>query len=316
MKLSLAPLQGLTEAPFRIALHEIAGGIDAFYTPFLRLENDKTLKSKYRKDILPEINKGIPLIPQILTGNATDFLFMAKLIEELGYDEINWNLGCPYPMVTNRKMGSGLIPFPETVVEILEAVLPKMKAQISIKIRSGLIQHDEIFTLLPILEKYPLKEIILHPRIGKQLYKGEAKLENFIHAQNKTKLKLAYNGDITTLDGFYELRGKLPDTTHFMIGRGLISNPFLAYEIKNKHKITEKEKREKLANIHETLLHYYALNLSGETHILQKILTFWNYFSLQFENPKKIWKHLKKSKNLNTFKANIQTIIQTEAFIK
>lgn len=316
MKLSLAPLQGLTEAPLRNAIHEIAGGIDAFYTPFLRLENDKTLKSKYRNDILPENNGGIPLIPQILTGNAADFLFLAKFIEDSGYTEINWNLGCPYPMVTNRKMGSGLIPFPEIIAEILETVLPKIKAQISIKIRSGLTQHDEILTLLPILEKYPLKEIILHPRIGKQLYKGEANLESFLQAQEQTKYQLAYNGDISSIEGFYNLRNKLPETNHFMIGRGLIANPFLAFEIKNKHKLPENEKREKLVQIHENLMHHYESNLSGDAHVLNKILNHWSYFTSLFENQKKLWKQLKKSKNLNTFKTNIQTLLQTETFIK
>lgn len=312
MLISLAPLQGLTEFPFRNAIHRLIGGIDKFYTPFLRLENDGSLKSKYVKDILTENNSDTPLIPQILVNNAKDFLFLAKLIEDNGFPEINWNLGCPYPMVSKRKLGSGLIPYPDEIKEILEAVVPKTKLKISIKIRSGLIEPIEIFSVLNALESLPLTEIILHPRIAKQLYKGTADREIYIQAQQQTAFKLAYNGDITTTAGFSELQLKLPETNHFMIGRGLIANPFLGLEIKNGTALPESEKRQLFHLFHQELIFHYEKVLSGDSHTLNKLLGYWEYWSLLFSNSKKIYKSLKKTHRLNDYHMLTSGFIKNE----
>jgi tRNA-dihydrouridine synthase len=312
MLISLAPLQGLTEFPFRNAINRLIGGVDKFYSPFLRLENDGSLKSKYQKDILTENNSGTPLIPQILVNNAKDFLFLAKLIEENGYQEVNWNLGCPYPMVSKRKLGSGLIPYPYEIKEILEAVIPKTKLKISIKIRAGLIEPNEIFSVLNALESLPLTEIIVHPRIAKQLYKGTADREVFIQAQKQTAFKLAYNGDITSRADFKELQLKLPDTNHFMIGRSLIANPFLGLEIKNDTALPESEKRQLFHLFHQELLYHYEKILSGDAHTLNKMLGYWEYWSLLFSHSKKIYKSLKKTNRLNDYHMLTSGFIKNE----
>ncbi|MGE4289943.1 MAG: tRNA dihydrouridine synthase [Salinivirgaceae bacterium] len=312
MLISLAPLQGLTEFPFRNAIHHLIGGIDNFYSPFLRLENDGSLKSKYVKDILPENNSGTPIIPQILVNTTKDFLFLANIIEDYGYREVNWNLGCPYPMVSKRKLGSGLIPYPEEIKEILEVVIPKTKLKISIKIRAGLIEPTEIFSVLNALESLPLTEIIIHPRIAKQLYKGTADGEVFIQAQKQTAFKLAYNGDITSKADFDELLLKLPDTNHFMIGRGLIANPFLGIEIKNGTDLPESEKRQLFFLFHQEILYHFEKKLSGDAHALNKMHGYWEYWSSLFSNSRKIYKLLKKVRCLNDYNKLTSEFIKNE----
>jgi tRNA-dihydrouridine synthase len=312
MKLSLAPLQGYTDFPLRNAMHQHLGGVDNFYSPFLRLENDKTLKSKYLKDIHPDNNIGIPLVPQILVNSAADFLQLAQLITDFGYNEVNWNLGCPYPMVAKRKLGSGLIPYPDEIRDILENVLPKIKLNISIKIRTGYESPTEILGVLNAIKHLPLAEIILHPRLGKQVYKGQAELSYFLEA-NKG-YKLAYNGDIVSRDGFLQLKHELPNVEHFMIGRGLLANPFLAQEIKSGMLLTTFEKKLKFELLHEYLWEHFNRSLSGDSHVLNKMLSFWEYFALLFEVPKKVYKSIKKCKNAHQYIATYQYILNDHSF--
>jgi tRNA-dihydrouridine synthase len=315
MQLSLAPLQGITEFPFRNTMHELIGGPDKYYTPFLRMENDGTLKNKFLKDIHPDNNLNIPVIPQILVNNAPDFLFFAKIIEDFGYTELNWNLGCPFPMVAKRKLGSGLIQYPELAKQILEEVMPLTKLKIGIKIRAGYETHHEILAVLKALELLLVNEIVLHPRVGKDMYKGEAKLDAFVEAQQSTHYKLGYNGDITSVASFNALKAKLPETSHFMIGRALIGNPFLAADIKNNGELDFRSRRTQFENFHERLMAHYSSALSGDSHLHTKMIHFWEYFAQLFENSHKAYKLVKKSKNVTDFNNVVAFITRNEPLV-
>jgi len=166
MQISLAPIQGYTEYPFRNAMNSIIGGVDKYYSPFLRFENDSSIKNKYIKDILPENNNSVNLVPQILTNNTQEFLQFINIVKDFGYKEVNWNLGCPFTPVVKRKLGSGLLAYPETIDKILREVFNKVDINISVKLRSGYLTDTEIFDVITILNKYNLSEIIYHPRIG------------------------------------------------------------------------------------------------------------------------------------------------------
>ncbi len=218
-------------------------------------------------------------------------------------------------MVSKRKLGSGLIPYPEEIKQILETVIPQTHLKISLKIRAGYQQADEIFPVLEAIKTLPIHEIILHPRIARQMYKGTANHEIFIHTQQQSVFKLAYNGDITTTTNFKFLQTKLTETNHFMIGRGLIANPFLGIEIKNGFSMPELEKRHLFYQFHQELLLHYEKVLSGESHQLNKMLGFWEYWSLLFSNGRKLYKTLKKSHKINQYKRLSSGFIQNEAFI-
>lgn len=315
MILSCAPLQGFTEYPFRNALHTTIGGIDTFYAPYIRFENDHTIKKKYLKDIQPNHNLMVPLVPQILVKSSDDFLQLSQLIADLGYPEVNWNLGCPYPMVAKRQLGSGLLPYPDRIQHILETVIPKIEIKLSIKIRAGYESPDEIFRVIRQINEFPIHEIILHPRIGKQLYKGRADWNIFDEIRLLSKIPLAYNGDITDSETFKNLETRFHNTTHWMIGRGLLSNPFLGYEIKQEKKPDAKLKQTLFSEFHHHLQEHYLREHSGETHLIRKLLSYWDFFSEMFTDGHKLYKRLKKCHHFNEFNKTVAYILAEESWI-
>lgn len=314
MVISLAPLQGYTEYPYRNALAQIIGGVTRFYTPYLRFENDGTLRSKHIKDISPDNNKNINVIPQILVNNSPDFLKLARIIEEYGYTQVNWNLGCPYPMVAKRQLGSGLLPLLEKVSRVLDEVIPNTNLNISIKLRSGYELDTDINKLIGIFNQYPLNEIIYHPRIGKQLYKGTADSDKFAEISALSKHNLAYNGDIDSFAKYTEICTKFPLVNHVMIGRGLIANPFLGLEINDGKPLDDDIKRKLFEEFHQSLFLHFSNKLSGDSHLLNKFVHFWEYFSHLFVDNKRVNKTIKKNKTIVEFKRNAQFIIRNSGF--
>ena len=305
-----SPLQGFTDFRFRNAQNKIFGGIDTFYAPYIRLNGKLVIKSSYQRDLLPENNNTLEVIPQIITNDANEFLFVSKYVQELGYKELNWNLGCPYPMVTKCGMGSGLISNTEKIEQILHKVKNESDIIVSMKMRLGYDTTEEILDVLPILEKYDVKNVAVHARLGKQLYKGGVHLDAFQACIDQSKVKLYYNGDITTVTKFKEMQERFPAIDHWMIGRGLIADPFLPSMIKNDTLEYPKNKMELFAEFHETLYAGYSESLSGATHILLKMHHLWEYFSVIFDNPHKVHKMIKKAKSIRNYEAAVADILK------
>lgn len=302
----LAPLQGFTDFVYRKAYSEIFQGIDAFFIPYISVKNNQILK-KYEKEIHPENNPQIRVIPQVLAGSADEMLFLSKILEDKGYKEINLNLGCPYPMVTNREKGAGLLPHPDKVQKLLSSFFEKSNLLLSVKLRAGLQSANEIEQIIPVLNQFPLTEVIFHPRIAKQLYDGEILNSAFQFAQQNLKHKLVYNGSIVSVDDFTACRQKFPEIDNFMLGRGILMNPFLPAEIKNMD-ITSKEKPEKLKEFHQLVFKYYSESMDNEGNVLNKMKQFWIYFSYNFTNQRKTFKAIKKASTMNRFKQETHQI--------
>ncbi len=307
-----SPLQGFTDFRFRNAQNKIFGGIDTFYSPYIRLNGKLVIKPSYERDLLPENNLGLEVIPQIITNDADEFLFVAKYVQELGYKELNWNLGCPYPMVTKCGMGSGLISNPERINGILKKVHSESDIIVSMKMRLGYDTTEEILEVLPILDTYPIKNIVIHARIGKQLYKGGVHLDAFQQCIDNTRNKLYYNGDITSVAKFQEMQQRFPTIDHWMIGRGLISDPFLPNMIRANSAEYPDNKMELFSKFHDTLYEIYSESLSGSTHILLKMYHLWEYFSTTFSNPHKVLKQIKKAQSIRNYEAAVAAIFKNE----
>lgn len=328
-----SPLQGFTDFRFRNAQNKFFGGIDTFYSPYIRLNGKLEIKNSYHRDLLPENNEGLEVIPQVLTNDADEFIFVAKYVQSLGYKELNWNLGCPYPMVARPKnppnidgqkmsasmqianksgMGSGLISNTEKINHILDRAHSETDIIVSMKMRLGYDTTEEILDVLPILDQYPIKNIAIHARIGKQLYKGGVHLDAFQQCIDNTRHKLYYNGDITSVAKFHEMQQRFPSIDHWMIGRGLIADPFLPGMIKNNATVYPKNKMELFSAFHDTLYEGYSESLSGQTHILLKMHHLWEYFSVIFSNPHKVHKNIKKSKSIKNYEATVKEIIAKE----
>ncbi|MGA9637096.1 tRNA dihydrouridine synthase [Flavobacterium sp.] len=311
-----SPLQGFTDYRFRNAQNKIFGGIDTFYAPYIRLNGKLEIKSSYQRDLALENNNTLEVIPQVITNDAEEFLFVSKYVQELGYKELNWNLGCPYPMVTKCGMGSGLISNTEKINTILDRVHSETDITVSMKMRLGYDTTEEILDVFPILEKYPIKNVAIHARIGKQLYKGGVHLEAFQECINATKLKLYYNGDITTVAKFKEMQALFPTIDHWMIGRGLIADPFLPSMIKNDTELYPDNKIELFTAFHDTLYEGYSQSLSGATHILLKMHHLWEYFSVIFSNPHKVHKKIKKAKSIRNYEQAVKEILKDESVFR
>jgi tRNA-dihydrouridine synthase len=305
-----SPLQGFTDFRFRNAQNKFFGGIDTFYAPYIRLNGKLVVKSSYERDLLPENNATLECIPQVITNDADEFLFVAKYVQELGYKELNWNLGCPYPMVTKCGMGSGLISDSEKIRQILDKVHSESDIIVSMKMRLGYDTTTEILDVLPILDTFPIKNIAIHARIGKQLYKGGVHLDAFQNCIDNTKHKLYYNGDITTVAKFKEMQERFPAINHFMIGRGLISDPFLPCMIKNNTTEHPKNKLQLFEAFHDTLYEGYSQSLSGSTHILLKMHHLWEYFAATFSNPHKVEKNIRKAKSIKNYEQTVKEVFK------
>jgi len=307
----MAPLRGITDSLFRRMYCRHFGGIDAAVAPFINPQRKPIHSDKLLADVTPR-NTDFPLIPQLLNTDGDDFLVLAQRLHDLGYNEINWNLGCPVPMVAKKMRGSGLLPFPEKIISFLEYVVPRLKTRLSLKIRLGYHDHHESLTLLPLLDRYPLSEIIIHTRLGKQLYRGQTSPDSFVLCQKVSRHRLVYNGDISTLSDYQELNKNL-NVKHWMIGRGLVANPLLPSEIKNGC-MPDQLRYEKLRFFHDDLFLAMKEQLDGPGHLLGRMKQFWIYFINSFPEKKRTLKKITKATTEKKYLKVVDALFQAHDF--
>lgn len=230
MQLILAPMQGLTELLFRRVFHlAYPQAFDYAVSPFLSLTHGDVRRiDRKMEDVLPEFNKDcLPVVPQLLGHEAEEFVSMANQLYEMGYTEVNWNMGCPMRRVAGKHRGSGILPYPGEVKSILAFVIPRIKPKLSVKVRLGYYSPCEIDSIIPILNDFPLSNITVHPRIGKQMYSGQPDIEKFAQILPLIYHPVIYNGDICTPYDYQLIRRRFPQLQGVMIGRGALYNPLL-----------------------------------------------------------------------------------------
>ncbi len=308
-ELCLAPLKGVTDVMFRNTYAEFFNGIDWSIAPFLSTPKGPRIKPSFLKDVLPENNRGMPVIPQVMSKCAENFLPLAMALQDLGYDSVNWNLGCPYPMVAKKGRGSGLLKDPEAIDRFLEKTSAVMPGQLSIKMRLGRHRADEIFLLLPILNRYPIKQIIIHPRTGVQMYKGTPDLEVFEQCLKLCQHPVIYNGDIVDREGFDRLQARFPEITTWMIGRAAVADPFFCDSLKGRH-WGASEKNGIFRAFHDALYARYAERLCGPSHLLNRMKAMWAYFEKSFEKGDKVRKKINKSQKIHQYEKIIRDFFE------
>jgi tRNA-dihydrouridine synthase len=278
--LRLAPLHGVTNQVFRRAYFRHFPGFDGAMAPFINAVAVNHPAPNHFKDLLPAVNQGIALIPQILGNEAGAFVATAKVLAELGYAEVNWNLGCPYPMVVRKRRGSGLLPYPELVAAFLDRACAESPLPISVKLRLGLRDPAEILALMPILNAHPLKLVYIHPRVGTQMYKGAVNLEAYEAAAALSRHEVAYNGDLKDTETFERLRARFPGVREWMIGRWALYDPFLPGRLRGES--PPADPRALLAAFHDDLYAGYRAVLFGPAHLLDKMKEVWTYIGKSF----------------------------------
>jgi len=287
--------------------------MDKYFTPFISAKPNKRLSLKEIREVSPETNKELTVIPQILTNNAEDFMQTARLLKEVyGHNEVNLNLGCPSGTVTAKGKGSGFLGEPDKLDEFLDTVFSRLDMEISIKTRIGTHYDDDWEYLLEIYEKYPIKELIIHPRIQLDYYKNKPRHEAFLKAQHTLKMPLCYNGDLFTAEDYRIFTEKCPDTSCFMFGRGVIANPGLLGEIRDNKQPDKKT----LLDFHNRIYSDYQEILSGERNVLFRMKELWNYMAPTFTDYEKYAKKIKKSQHFRDYEAVIKSLFAEQELKK
>lgn len=308
MKILFAPLQGYTTGIYRKAHAEIFGGVDAYYAPFLRIENGKPREKDLRD--LNSFDKNAREgnareIPQIIANSVDEFKILADALIAKGYTEIDFNMGCPFPMQVNRHRGAGLL----SDIQAVQAIMDEIKAtpvKFSVKMRLGQDSPDEAFALLPILNEAPLSQITLHPRLGKQQYKGAIDFKSFEKFYAECRHPLVYNGDITSVSQICEMERRYPKLAGVMIGRGMLARPSMAADYKELRDINCADPQDflsKLFQMHQVIFDHACKTYQGDSQILSHVQSFWEY--LEPSIPKKIFKRIKKAGKLSEYQAAI-----------
>ena len=230
MKIYMAPLEGVTGFVFRNAYEEL----DKYFIPFISPNKSKGYTTREQNDIRPEHNVGINTVPQIMANDSELFLEAAAMLNDMGYKEINLNLGCPSGTVVSKFRGAGFLARPLEMDSFLDKVLssPVMKdMNMSVKTRTGLNSHEEFRLLLEIYNDYPLSEIIIHPRVRTDYYKNTPDMEIFKWAVEESRNPVCYNGDIFTIEDYVRFTEMCPGVDRIMLGRGFVGNPGIIGQI-------------------------------------------------------------------------------------
>lgn len=311
--LILAPLRGLTDSTYRTVFSRFFPGFDSAVAPFITTYQGNSIRSSRLQDLLPENNLHLTIIPQILAKNPENFLKIANILADLGYEKVNWNLGCPYPMVANKKRGSGLLPHPDRIAAFLDTI-QSSPLSLSIKTRIGRAHPDEIMKLMSIFNQFPLTELIIHPRTGIQMYKGNVDLETFQACLEASDHPIVYNGDINTVNDYNQLSERFPTVAGWMIGRGALANPFLPGQIKGLS--CNANHMQTLASFHDTLFHHYCENLSGPGHILGRIKGVWFYLSHSFVDGNKLLKKIQKTTRMSQYEHIVKSAFEHQELLE
>ncbi len=307
MKFYFAPMEGITDYLYRRAYHESFCDFDAYFTPFLVPHDKHALCTKDQRELGTFEGNGYSLVPQILTNQADEFIRLQQEIRELGFREVNLNLGCPSGTVVSKGRGSGFLAKTEELEAFLDTVFEAGVTDISIKTRLGMEHPEEFRTLLGIYNRFPIKELIIHPRVRTDYYKNTPNFEMFAEAIEESKNPICYNGDIFCKEDYEQIVERFPKLEAVMIGRGAVTNPGLLGELLGRERIS----REKLQDFVKRLYSDCKEHVSGEKYQLFRMKEYWYYLIYMFEQPEKHWKELRKTQRLVEYESVLRVLFSS-----
>lgn len=329
MHFYLAPMEGITTYIYRNAVQAFYGEhIDKYYAPFIVPHEKIGMSDKDRRDLCPEHNASLHLVPQILTNNARDFCLLSdQLHAEYGYEEVNLNLGCPSKTVTGKGRGSGFLARTAELDHFLDEIYSHTALQISVKTRLGMKEPEEFEQLMEIYNRYPIAELTIHPRVQADYYNGQARIPFFCDAVRTAHMPLCYNGDISSpsdyrqkMQQICEIPGAESKITGVMIGRGMIRNPALISRIFSTESVNGTDNTKKqdkhaetviLQQFHDRLVEDYR-PLLGDKDVLFRMKEVWSYMIAEFPGKDRAWKAIRKSQHLTEYMAAVREVWQAD----
>lgn len=306
VKYYMAPLESVTTWIYRQAHAKIYGRLDKYFIPFLEPHEKRDFKTRELQEILPEHNENISAVPQILTNRSEGFIKLAKALKDWGYEEINLNLGCPSKTVVTKGKGSGFLAKPEELERFLTEIFDALSGEvkISVKTRIGKEDPEEFPALLELFNKYPMEELIIHPRVQKDGYGNVPRLELYELAEKQSVNPLCYNGDLYTREQIRNFAERFPGTERLMFGRGFLRDPGLLY---NEGK-DSKDIFEKFWAFHDLVYEGYQERNMGDRNVLFKMKELWSYQVYQFSEPERLFKTFKKVQDCNEYEQMIRNL--------
>ena len=306
VKYYMAPLESVTTWIYRQAHAKIYGRLDKYFIPFLEPHEKRDFKTRELQEILPEHNENIYVVPQILTNRSEGFIKLAKALKDWGYEEINLNLGCPSKTVVTKGKGSGFLAKPEELERFLTEIFDALSGEvkISVKTRIGKEDPEEFPVLLELFNKYPMEELIIHPRVQKDGYGNVPRLELYELAEKQSVNPLCYNGDLYTREQIRNFAERFPGTERLMFGRGFLRDPGLLY---NEGK-DSKDIFEKFWAFHDLVYEGYQERNMGDRNVLFKMKELWSYQVYQFSEPERLFKTFKKVQDCNEYEQMIRNL--------
>ena len=302
MRYYFAPMEGLTDSIYRRLHHKYFPGVDRYYMPFLSPTIHRQLTHKEDRELPLADSVDFAAVPQVLTKVSEDFLWAAQVCRDRGYDEVNLNIGCPSGTVVSKGKGSGMLRDPAALDQFLEAIFAKSPLPISVKTRLGLEKREEFPAILEVLNRYPIKELTIHPRVRKQFYDGSVDMETFDYAVKNRHNPLCYNGDILTLSQAEALQEKYPEIQSVMIGRGLIADPGM---------LSGGTDKAALEGFMKELMAVYEVEFGGSRNAIFRLKENWGFLHSRFEGCDKLWKRLRKTTDAAEFKSISAEIFHT-----
>ena len=307
MILSLAPMEGVTGHVFRRVHADCFGSLDRYYTPFIAPPRVGCgFKGKVVRELDPAANAGLDVVPQLLTRNADEFVWAAELLEQMGYREVNLNLGCPSGTVVSKGKGSGFLRNPDELEAFLADVCERSPLPVSVKTRLGLERDDEYERILEAYCRLPLAELIVHPRVQRDGYEGVPRREAYGKTLEAAPFPVAYNGDVFTVGDMDELLAAYPLTRHVMLGRGVLMNPALPRALCGGEALAAPE----LRRFHDELYAAYVEEIGGNAVFRMK--EWWSYAKRSFADPVAVWRLVRKAKRTGEYEKAADRIFETE----
>lgn len=306
MQYYFAPMEGVTGATYRCVHHHFWGGVDKYFAPFITPTEQPRFTPRQLRDIAPEHNQGLFVVPQLLTRRAADFIWAAHALSDMGYTEVNLNLGCPSGTVVAKGKGAGFLADPDALDRFLEAIYAAAPVPVSIKTRLGVHTPEEFPRLLQIFNRYPISELIIHARVAKDFYKGQPRREAFAAALAASRNPICYNGDLYTVDDCAQICATCPAIQALMLGRGLITDPALAQRARGGAPADIST----LRKFHDELYEKYCAQFGSRHTAMQRMKEFWSYHLALFPNSEKAGKRLRKATNPRDYEAQAALLLQ------
>ncbi len=303
MRYYFAPMEGLTDSVYRRLHHRYFGGIHRYYMPFLSPTVHHSLSGKENRELPLADAVDFAAVPQVLTKSAEDFLWAAVLIRDRGYEEVNLNMGCPSGTVVAKGKGAGMLADLDTLARFLDEIFSATPLPISVKTRLGIQDPAEFPALLEVLNRYPIRELTVHPRVRKQFYSGDVDMQMFRHAAEYSKNPLCYNGDLFSRQDCQALSAEFPQVEALMLGRGLIADPGMLLPGGTDVKT--------LGSFHDALLEEYLVLFGGSRNAMFRLKENWSYLLPRFADSEKLGKRLRKTTDLAEYRAIVAEIFHT-----